>query len=492
MHQELVGAGGKPTAQRRLIADRSQDARCFGVGSLHVRHGGIRPGNRSRSGRQPGDRVAPLELGDQRGRPGTCDSNGFNDRHTEFSGQPFTVESIAATACEVAHVQRKNHRHPKPLDVEHQTQRQREVRGVGDQDDHLRAGFRAEPTQHGVAGDRFIECRGLQAVGARQVDHEVAALRRADETAFLALDGDARIVRDLLTAAGQAIEKCGLAAVRQTHQRNTQVASEQTCGSVHRVVRLAPHHAHLLRLTASERKCGASDTNRQGIATGPHHGDHLDLGARHETQLDQAARNRRSLGVAQRFTVFDHVHDHTLLAVTKDAQQRFRGCGRNRYCQAHNPRLDANHSRLQVRVFRSAYGPDIVQPMDGGTGGGRAQLNVYGEPLASCSQQPLTGWTRNGCCETDASDHGVHTVCAVMSADFLEFSRARGNDLSTARPDLGFPGLQAGDRWCLCAARWLEAHRDGKAPRVHLRATHRQTLSIVALAILKPYAADLD
>lgn len=118
-------------------------------------------------------------------------------------------------------------------------------------------------------------------------------------------------------------------------------------------------------------------------------------------------------------------------------------------------------------------------------------MNVFGEPLALCSEQPLTGWTRNGCCETDAQDVGSHTVCAVMTAGFLEFSRSRGNDLSTPRPEFGFPGLQPGDRWCLCAARWLEAWQAGVAPRVHLKATHRRALEIVDLAALKAHAVDL-
>jgi uncharacterized protein (DUF2237 family) len=131
--------------------------------------------------------------------------------------------------------------------------------------------------------------------------------------------------------------------------------------------------------------------------------------------------------------------------------------------------------------------------MDGSSGGGGrpAQLNVFGEPLALCSERPLTGWTRSGCCETDAQDVGSHTVCAVMTADFLEFSRARGNDLSTPRPEFGFPGLAPGDNWCLCAARWLEAWQGGFAPRVRLKATHRRALEIVDLAALKAHAVDL-
>jgi uncharacterized protein (DUF2237 family) len=129
--------------------------------------------------------------------------------------------------------------------------------------------------------------------------------------------------------------------------------------------------------------------------------------------------------------------------------------------------------------------------MDGSGGNPRRQLNVFGEPLATCSDTPKTGWYRSGCCETDPTDHGSHTVCALMTAEFLEFSRSRGNDLSTPRPEFGFPGLQPGDRWCLCAARWQEAFLEGCAPRVNLRATHQRALDIIALVDLKAHAIDL-
>jgi uncharacterized protein (DUF2237 family) len=121
-----------------------------------------------------------------------------------------------------------------------------------------------------------------------------------------------------------------------------------------------------------------------------------------------------------------------------------------------------------------------------------AQLNVFGEPLVTCSVSPMTGWTRNGCCETDANDVGSHTVCAVMTEEFLEFSRSRGNDLVTPQPAFGFPGLKPGDRWCLCAARWAEAHAAGAAPRVYLQATHRRALDVIDLVDLKACAADLS
>ena len=115
--------------------------------------------------------------------------------------------------------------------------------------------------------------------------------------------------------------------------------------------------------------------------------------------------------------------------------------------------------------------------------------NVLGAELVPCSLDPLTGFYRNGCCETGPHDVGLHTVCAVMTAEFLAFSRRAGNDLSTPRPDLGFVGLKPGDRWCLCAPRWKEALDAGAAPQVILQSTHEETLAIVPLGVLKDYAA---
>jgi uncharacterized protein (DUF2237 family) len=100
----------------------------------------------------------------------------------------------------------------------------------------------------------------------------------------------------------------------------------------------------------------------------------------------------------------------------------------------------------------------------------------------------MTGFYRTGCCETGGDDHGVHTVCAVMTNEFLEFSKSVGNDLSTPMPQYGFPGLKEGDRWCLCASRWQQAFEAGKAPRVNLKATHLHTLEFVNLADLERYA----
>jgi uncharacterized protein len=119
------------------------------------------------------------------------------------------------------------------------------------------------------------------------------------------------------------------------------------------------------------------------------------------------------------------------------------------------------------------------------------QRNVFGEPIEVCSLKPTTGFFRTGCCETGPEDVGVHTVCVEVTAEFLAFSKARGNDLSTARPELGFPGLNPGDRWCLCAARWQEALDAGAAPRVVLTSTHEASLEVVRLADLKRYALDL-
>ena len=117
--------------------------------------------------------------------------------------------------------------------------------------------------------------------------------------------------------------------------------------------------------------------------------------------------------------------------------------------------------------------------------------NVLGEDLQPCSRDPLTGWYRNGLCETGRDDFGLHCVCAVMTDDFLAFSRQRGNDLSTPAPQFGFPGLKAGDRWCLCAPRWQEALEAGKAPQVVLEATHIATLEWASLKDLKAHAVDL-
>ena len=114
--------------------------------------------------------------------------------------------------------------------------------------------------------------------------------------------------------------------------------------------------------------------------------------------------------------------------------------------------------------------------------------NVLGGPLLPCSMEPLTGWYRDGCCNTDAADAGLHTVCAVMTEEFLAFSQSAGNDLSTPRPAYGFPGLNPGDRWCLCAGRWEEARVAGFAPEVVLEATHAKTLEITMLGHLQAHA----
>jgi hypothetical protein len=116
--------------------------------------------------------------------------------------------------------------------------------------------------------------------------------------------------------------------------------------------------------------------------------------------------------------------------------------------------------------------------------------NVLGGELQPCSLAPRTGFFRNGCCETGPDDTGLHTVCAVMTAEFLAYSRSVGNDLTTPMPEWGFPGLKPGDRWCLCAPRWQQALDDGFAPKLVLEATHEETLAITPLGVLKDYAVD--
>ncbi len=114
--------------------------------------------------------------------------------------------------------------------------------------------------------------------------------------------------------------------------------------------------------------------------------------------------------------------------------------------------------------------------------------NVLGTTLVPCSTEPMTGFFRDGCCNTSEDDHGVHTVCCEVTAEFLAFSKDAGNDLSTPHRAFGFPGLQPGDRWCLCASRWVEAMEAGRAPRVVLESTHARTLEFVPLAVLQRYA----
>ena len=115
-------------------------------------------------------------------------------------------------------------------------------------------------------------------------------------------------------------------------------------------------------------------------------------------------------------------------------------------------------------------------------------LNVLGTPLLACSFDPLTGYCRDGCCNTDHNDHGSHVVCAKVTQAFLDFSVSRGNDLVTPRPEFRFAGVKAGDRWCLCARRWLEAFQAGVAPPVVLEATHRKALEIVTIEQLQACA----
>jgi uncharacterized protein (DUF2237 family) len=119
-------------------------------------------------------------------------------------------------------------------------------------------------------------------------------------------------------------------------------------------------------------------------------------------------------------------------------------------------------------------------------------INVLGQALEPCSTDPLTGFFRNGACDTCAQDRGSHTVCAVMTAEFLAYSAYVGNDLSTPRPEFRFPGLMPGDHWCLCASRFLQAHDEGCAPLVNLAATHTRALDIVPLEVLQSHATVAD
>ena len=120
------------------------------------------------------------------------------------------------------------------------------------------------------------------------------------------------------------------------------------------------------------------------------------------------------------------------------------------------------------------------------------EINVLGSTLAPCSSDPVTGFFRDGCCNTCKEDVGSHTVCIEVTESFLQYSRFAGNDLSTPHPEFAFPGLQEGDRWCLCAARWLEAHQKGMAPRVFLNNTHIKALEIIPLDLLTEFAVSVN
>ena len=120
------------------------------------------------------------------------------------------------------------------------------------------------------------------------------------------------------------------------------------------------------------------------------------------------------------------------------------------------------------------------------------QKNVFWETLEPCSNEPLTGWLRDGCCNTDKNDRGIHTVCAKVTNEFLVWSKKVGNDLITPHPEFGFPGLKEGDSWCLCAERWVEAYEADKAPKLFLKKTNHRTLDIVPMELLKDFAIDLN
>ena len=119
------------------------------------------------------------------------------------------------------------------------------------------------------------------------------------------------------------------------------------------------------------------------------------------------------------------------------------------------------------------------------------QVNIFDDPIEECCSNPITGFYRDGFCHTDNLDHGLHVVCAKVSKEFLEFSKKRGNDLSTPRPEFEFPGLNDGDSWCLCAERWREAYENNCAPHIFLKRTNKKALTVVDLEILKEFALDL-
>ena len=120
------------------------------------------------------------------------------------------------------------------------------------------------------------------------------------------------------------------------------------------------------------------------------------------------------------------------------------------------------------------------------------QKNVLGEPIEECSNEPLTGWCRDGCCNTDKNDHGLHTVCAKVTDDFLQWCKIAGNDLITPHPEFGFPGLKEGDNWCVCASWYVKSIEAGKACPIYLKKTHENTLKLVSIEKLKKYAIDLS
>ena len=122
----------------------------------------------------------------------------------------------------------------------------------------------------------------------------------------------------------------------------------------------------------------------------------------------------------------------------------------------------------------------------------KPQLNIFGEEIVPCSTNPLTGFFRDGCCNTAVADAGSHTVCAEMTEAFLIYSKKAGNDLSTPRPEFGFEGLKPGDSWCLCASRWLQAENDGSAPMVFGKSTNELALSVIPESILKKYLITLN
>ena len=147
-------------------------------------------------------------------------------------------------------------------------------------------------------------------------------------------------------------------------------------------------------------------------------------------------------------------------------------------------------SRIAGSSMGAGYVPRLAAASQAWFDGGMNQINVLGDELQSCSYDPMTGYYRTGCCENRGDDPGMHVVCAVMTDEFLVFSKSVGNDLSTPMPQYGFAGLKAGDQWCLCAARWQEAFEAGAAPKVRLSSSHVSALEYSSLADLRAHAVD--
>ena len=273
-------------------------------------------------------------------------SNRGHDGHAEFRGEPFDVEPEAALRGEIAHVQRDDHRQRELFEVEHEPQ----VCRVDDADDVLRRLLAREPAEELIARDRFVERGRGQAVGARQIGHvEATPVRPADERAFLALDGDARVVRDFLAAAGEPVEQRRLAAVRHPDQRDAQGRRRMRAGT-HRCRSVGVGDAHEDRcgFASAHGKCRGADAHRNRIATGPDFSDHLDGFARYETELEQATANGRLRFVAELLLVLAN-RQHDAARPLAQLRKAHGGFGRVRV-HGPDPESRLNENQLQLEA----------------------------------------------------------------------------------------------------------------------------------------------